>query len=526
MNSTIKTRLLLILFILSITLFPLFSQSFDYIKGKVIDSKTSGRLSFAAVGLKNNHIGVFANDDGDFKIAQDPRFISDSLVISCIGYKRKAIAFKDLKVSEINDIFLEPDIYRLDEVTVIALRKKLYPKSIIEKAIKNIKRNYSQKPFGYVSYYRDYQKQNDDYINLDEAIVQTSDNGFKKESVLNTYSLLDFKQNRDFRRMNISPFYDTASSSYFYNKNKFIKSATLHNQGGNELFILMIHDAIRNFKTSSFSFVNVFSRDFVLNHTFSEITPVYTDNLILYKINFRANRRLTGDSLIVDGEIYIQPEDYSIHKLDYSGAYLIKGKERKEMFNIRIEYGYENTLDSLMCLKYISFNNIFNVVDTTDNTYFRILESYYYDSSISPLFIEFNNEIDAESARDNSNYTIMVNGKKAKIKNIDVGEKRIIVTLENEKKVPDKHQDVKSDNNRYSVSVQNIKDINGRVLNERKFIEFYQYRELFVQEYINSSQINDSCRILDKPLFQNCISRNLTDKKYWMNTPINYNTDK
>jgi len=142
------------------------------------------------------------------------------------------------------------------------------------------------------------------------------------------------------------------------------------------------------------------------------------------------------------------------------------------------------------------------------------------------LFIEFNNEIDAESARDNSNYTIMVNGKKAKIKNIDVGEKRIIVTLENEKKVPDKHQDVKSDNNRYSVSVQNIKDINGRVLNERKFIEFYQYRELFVQEYINSSQINDSCRILDKPLFQNCISRNLTDKKYWMNTPINYNTDK
>ena len=504
----------------------LFSQSYDYIKGKVLDRETSKPLSFATVELKDNHIGVFANADGDFKILRDSRFINDSMVVSCIGYKRKAISFNDLAVSEVNTIYLYPAIYSLSEVKIIATRKKLDPKVIIEKAIKNIKHNYSQKPFSYVSYYRDYQKQNNNYINLDEAIIQTNDKGFQKKSLLNNYRLLDFKQNREFQRMNISPFYDTISSSYFDNKNKFIQSATLHNQGGNELFILMVHDAIRNFKTSSYSFVNVFSRDFLLNHTFSDITPIYNNNLLLYKINFKAKRQLTGDSLMVYGEIYIQPKDYSIHKLDYSGAYLIKGKEKKEMFNIRIEYGYDNTMDSLMHLQYISFNNIFNVVDTTDNTYFRILESYYYYGSISPLFLEFNNIIDAESARDKSCYKIIINGKEAKIKNIDVGDKKIMVTLENEKIVPHKPEDVKSEADKYSVYVQNIKDINGRVLNERKFIEFYQYRELFVQEFNKTSQINDSCYIQDKPLFQNCISRNLSNKKYWMNTPINLKTEK
>ncbi len=47
----------------------------------------------------------------------------------------------------------------------------------------------------------------------------------------------------------------------------------------------------------------------------------------------------------------------------------------KEMFNVDIEYGHENSVDSLMCLKYVSFNNIFEVVDKDDSTCFRILKA-------------------------------------------------------------------------------------------------------------------------------------------------------
>ena len=88
------------------------------------------------------------------------------------------------------------------------------------------------------------------------------------------------------------------------------------------------------------------------------------------------------------------------------------------MYNIDTEYGYSNSVDSLMCLKYISFNNIFNVVDTTDNTYFRILDSYWDPSENSTLIFGFNNEVDPVSAGNRKNYVIMVGDKTARVKNI------------------------------------------------------------------------------------------------------------
>jgi hypothetical protein len=519
MTNKLELRFLLVLLILSVNLIPLFSQSINYIKGKIVDSETAKPLSFASVGLKHNHIGVFANADGDFKIIQDPRFITDSLVVSCIGYKRKAISFEDLKLSEVNNIFLTPVIYSLNEVKVIASRKKLDPLIIIEKAIKNIKKNYSREQFSYVSYYRDYQKRNNNYVNLDEAIIQVTDNGFDRKSVLNKYRLLDFKQNLEFQRMNISPYYDTISTPYFDNKNKFIQSATLPNQGGNEFFILMVHDAIRNFNTASFSFVNIFSKDFLANHIFSDVVPIFNNDLLLYKIDFKAKQWLTGDSILIYGSIYIQPKEYSIHKLEYSGAYLFKGKEKKDMFNIKIEYGHENTADALMYLKYISFNNIFNVIDTTDNTYFRIMDSYSIDSTRNPIYFKFNYNVDSLSAINKSCYRIVLDDKEAKITNISVEDNKVVVTLKNDKKNKKKIE-------KCFVYAHDIKDVYGRILNERKYLEFYQYRELFIQEYNKLSTIEDSCYLRDKPLIQNCISKDQNKDKYWMNTPINPKTNK
>jgi hypothetical protein len=497
-----------------------FSQPINYIDGKVINSTTFEPVPFATVKLKKNQLGVFANAAGDFKIIYNPIFQTDSLIISCIGFKRNSLAFKDLSDKEVNKIYLAPAIYGLGEVKVLALRKKLSSVTIIRRALRNIRNNYPDKPFNYISYYRDYQKRDKNYINLNEAIVQTTDNGFSSKSVSNKYRLLDFKKNMDFPRMNISPYYDTIDLPYLNNSNKIIPNAKLGDQYGNELFILMVHDAIRNFKTRSFSFIDTLSNDFLMNHNFSKATPVYNNNLLLYKIIFNAKSRITGNNMLVSGAVYIQPKDYSIHKLEYSCSYLTKGKGLKEMFNVDIEYGYENSVDSLMCLKYISFNNIFNVVDTADETYFRILDSYwasrFWDLSElrkPTLIFEFNNKVDPESAARKENYEIKVGKKVVKITNIDVEPSKVIITL-------------RDDNFRESrdlclVNVQNIKDINGNILNKRKDLELYQYRELFVQEYNKSLPFTDSCYLQYLPLEQNCISKYTGKDKYWMNTPEN-----
>lgn len=370
------------------------------------------------------------------------------------------------------------------------------------------------KPFNYISYYRDYQKKDRSYINLNEAVVQTLDEGFSSESGKNKYRLLDFRKNTDFPIMDLSPYYDTTGTPGVNTMNKIIPKAKIGDQYGNELFILMVHDAIRNFNVRSFSFINTFSENFLLNHDFSKPVKVFNNNLLLYRIDFNAKKRITGDSLMAAGAIYIQPGDYSIHKLIYSCSYLNKEKETRKMYNVDIEYGYESSADSLMCLKYISFNNIFNVVDTTDKSYFRVLDSYWrepFQTLGRTMIFEFNNEIDPLSASERANYEIKAGNRKTQLNDISVKGKMLIIRL------ADKIDKNLKDSVR--VTMKNIKDIDGKLLNKRKVIEFNQFRELFVQEYNNSPKFNESFYLQYLPLDQNPLSVFPGKEKYWMNTP-------
>lgn len=519
MRSILRLLLTSLCFIWQGNFILLFPQTIDYFDGKIINSATSEPVPFATIKLKINQLGVFANAKGDFKISNNSQFQADSLIITCIGFKRYSLPYKDLSDITVNKIYLTPAIYGLGEVTVLASQRELSSVTIVGRAIRRIKNNYPDKPFHFISYYRDYQKRDSNYINLNEAIVQTLDKGFSSKSTLNKYRLLDFRKNTDFPRMYISPYYNSIALPYLNNFNKNIPNAKLGDQYGNELFILMVHDALRNYKTRSFSFIDIFSENFLYNHDFSEPTKVFNNNLLLYKINFNGKHELTGDSLIVSGAIYIQPKDYSIHKLEYSCSYLTKENEKKEMFNVDTEYGYENSSNSLMCLKYISFNNNFNVQDMSDSTYFRIKDSYwtYRFWELSELrkptiTIEFNNKIDPESAKTGS-FEIKLGEKVAKIIKIEVNDRKLNLTL--------KDDNFKELRDSCKVDVKNIKDINGNILDKRKVLELYQYRELFVQEYNKPLLFKDSCYLQYMPLEQNCISKYTGNHNYWMNTPEN-----
>jgi len=511
-----KRNLFLICLFFLINSIPAFAQSSGFVDGKVINSVTLEPLPFATIVVKDKSLGVFSNADGDFKIANNAKFESDSLIITFVGFKRRAISFKNLSADRVNKIYLKPVSLEISEVKIVASRKMINPETIIRRAIRNIKKNYSVIPFSYVSYYRDYQKKDRSYINLNEAIVQTLDTGFNKLSTSNKFRLLDFRQNMDFQRLNVSPFYDNIDKQDIDNPNKFIKNGTLPDQGGNELLILMVHDPIRNFQINTFSFLNTFSTDFISNHLFSKIESVFDNNLLLYKIGFISKRPVTGDSLAVSGNIYIQPEDYSIHKFEYSVSYLLKGNVKKKMFDVDIEYGRENPAKSLMGLKYISFNNIFNVVDQADTTFFKVVKSFIEkgDLSNSTLIVEFNHIPNVESAINKENYEILLGGKNAQIINIGVKGKNAIIKIK-----PGKTDD--RIRPKIEVGVRNIKDINEKILNKKQNLEFYQYRELFVQEYNKPLPFKESCYLKNVPLIKNCISKYMGDQKYWMNTPIN-----
>jgi hypothetical protein len=509
-----------LVFLINANSLHIYSQPFDFFEGKVFNSVSSKPVPFATVKLKNNQIGVYANADGDFRISRNSLFQTDSLIITCIGFKRTSLAYNDLSSIRVNIVNLEPAVYSLGEIKVTASKRNLSSLAIIGRAIRQIRNNYPARPYSYISYYRDYQKKNGNYINLNEAIIQTLENGFRHSSAINKYRLLDFRENIDFPRIAISPYYNKLDAPDFNYSDKFIPNATIGDQYGNELFILMVHDAIRNYDTKSFSFIDVFSEDFLRNHRFSDPVQVFNNNTLLYKISFTSNFNITGDSILVSGAIYIRPKDFSIHKLEYNCSYLLKDKTEKEMYNIDTEYGYEGAIDSLMCLKYISFNNIFNVVDTTDQTYFRVLDSYWDARETSPrtLILDFSNKVDPISAKQRRNYEIIVGGKEARILFIEVRGTQLILKIKDEKFPGLKGKTV--------VNVHNLKDIDGNTVNQRKGTEYYQFRELFVQSYNRQISFTNNCYIGYSPLIQNCISRYDGNENYWMNTPQNIQSVK
>ncbi len=514
MFTKLRALFLSVTFILQSSLVFIYSQQTDFVAGKIINSGTNEPVPFATILLKDNQLGVYANADGDFKVLNNPEFRTDSLIITCIGFKRYSMAFSHFSNNPENTIFLKPIIYGLGEVKIISTGKKLGSLAIIGRAIRNIPRNYPERPFNYISYYRDYQKRDGKYINLNEAIVQTLDKGFTLGSLFNSYRLLDFKKNLDFPRINISPYYENGSEGPD-EQVKSIPDATIGDQYGNELFVLMTHDAIRNFKTRSFSFIEVFSEDFIHNHNFAEPVAVYDNNLLLYKIMFNGKTKVIGNSFIINGAIYIQPKTYSIHKIEYSCSYEADGRRLGEMFNADIEYGQENDVDSLMCLKYISFNNFFKVVDMDDSTYFRSLKAYWETNLyLNPtLVVVFNNKIDPVSGSEKENYLVTIGTKKLKITSVQIRQNTAYIRT--------KEEYIKRPGDSSYIYVQNLKDIDGKMVNKKKTIDLYQYRELFVQEYNKPLVLKDSCLMEYHPLEQNCRSSYAGNEKYWMNTPVN-----
>ena len=498
----------------------IYCQQSDYIRGKVIDSKTSQPVPYATVHLKNAQVGVISNAEGDFRILNNPRFQSDSLIVSCIGYHRLSLDFSVLKTSGMNNLILVPNIFVLSEVSVTARKRRLDPEIIIARALRNIKKNNPAIPFNYVSYYRDYQKDSSNYLNLNEGIIQTLDKGFTYPSDSNRYRLLDFKTNIDFLRMNITPYYDLPETDHSDVSFKRIPHALVGDQYGNELFVLLVHDAIRNYNKRSFSFVDTLTQSFIRNHRFSTPVGIYDGNTLLYKIDFTAKRQIAGDSIHVNGAIFIQPSDYSIHKLEYTASFSNSEKKNKEIYNIETEYGHEPAVDSKMCLKYISFNNSFTIPDPSDNNFFKIekLEwrqpggPYAGDRDMTTVAY-FNRKIDPVSGGRMENYNMTIGKRIAKITRIKVDGPNVYITVRDDKFM---RKELDSCNLTYGT----LKDINGNIINKRRELEFRQFRELFVQEYNKPLEFRNNCFIQYLPLEQNCISISENSGRFWMNTPL------
>ena len=138
------------------------------IEGKVLQEKKSKPLPFATISLKNHPVGTIANNDGEFVFKIDPKFRTDTLIISFIGYENKSIPVSDLPGKK-HSFSLREKRYTIQEVII----RTKDPDIILEKAINRIEENYHTKtPVSLTSFYRETVKKEEQFTSVSEAIIK------------------------------------------------------------------------------------------------------------------------------------------------------------------------------------------------------------------------------------------------------------------------------------------------------------------------------------------------------------------
>ena len=483
------------------------------ILARVLDSKTKIPIVFASVVLVKNGNGVIADKDGYFRLPYKYKLLKEVIKISSIGYATKEIPVATLINGRMNQILLVPKTEELKGVTLSGTTSvataKFKPEDIVRRAIQRISSSCPTNPYSYIAYYRDYQLQENEYINLNEALIEVFDAGYNSDKLTDSYNktaLYEYMENVAFYR-------DTLwSSSYKGSGQKFIKDAKISALGGNELSILNLHDPIRNRSRNSFSFVHTFKTDFLEYHKFKFEGITYRDDIPMYHLSFKTKDEKIKSRYSAEGAIYIAKDTYGIYKLSY------KGFERHAydpLYSLELEYVPK---ENEMVLNYISFNNNFQVKSKGN---FKI-DAILLDTDENAFFLTFNNEVKGSTVANLRNYRFIYDKKKLKISKAElIHPKSIKISLVNGTlpKLENLDETIMS---KVHYKIKNIEDLLGRKLNKLSLVTINQFRELFVQKVFLEKALPLNGQFIDKnaPLSESKKMPFNNRSEYWVNTPL------
>lgn len=528
-------KLILVLFLFTFATSN--AQQMEYIYGQLLDATMNEPVPFASIRIKDYSLGVISNIDGSFKIPIRYKTLGDIIEISCMGFITKEILVSEFLEDKANIIILSPSVFELNEAVVSANIKKLRAKEIVKIAVNRIPQNYPQNDFSLVGYYRDFQIKNAEYFNFNEAIIQVYDKGFiEQDNFNNEYQVFSFRRNLGFENDSL------AKQPYDYQQqNKVIPGAKMENPGGNEFYMLSIHDAIRNYQTDSYSYINNMATDYVQGHRFRLNGKTNYKDEIVYEIeSYYSNK-----DYFSKGSIFISTDDFAILKLDYA---VFKRKKTDRLYTVinqeeRLSDGFNKSDNELvyhinteyarqdnqkLFLNYISFYNKALVQRPAE------FKSIFVIDLKAKLFkIRLNKTpVNIDNIKNNN---IKISYKKGLLPIKRIGfikqSKTFVVTpdfrkLESRPSLDylfTKNDSIKNFELEYTY--KNIKDSLGNKLDDRKREYIHQYREFFTQEiFPNLSNIPAKTSLMKKDLplenKQQPICTDCDISKYWMNTPL------
>jgi hypothetical protein len=256
------------------------SDAYVTVTGQLKDAKTGEKIIYATITVPNTGIGTVSNSDGEFILKINKVIDAEYFEVSHLSYATTTFKVSE-SIGKNKTFYLEPQLIMLKEISVVPKDAR----GIVETALRNIKKNYSETPNMMTGFYRESIRQRRDYLSISEAVV-------------------------DIYKAPYSNMQEDQVKIYKGRKGTNVKKADtlmVQLQGGPNVSMLL--DIVKNTDLS-------IALDNLDNYTFEFGSMVNIDNKLNWVIHFSPN--VIREEPLYFGKLYISQDNMAISRAEFS----------------------------------------------------------------------------------------------------------------------------------------------------------------------------------------------------------------
>lgn len=320
------------------------------LKGRVSDFLTFQPIESASVYIENTTIGSITNADGNFVLKVPQEHLSDTLIISSIGYKSFKMVVGEFEIG--SDIFLEEDVASLDEVVIVADPRPTTGNGIVLKAMERLPGNLPDSTYLLKGFLRHKERNKKEYKWLIESAITLYDSSFAAGAKENLKINVDeTRKSYDLRDIDSLYAYSAylknmGSKAENINRNTVKTSALVDAIQWNDARVNGLENLFKgklNLVRNSNVTGALFGKNILEKQQF-ELDTILVDNARkIYKIKISKGADFVGlntpniynEGFEPQGWIYIYYDNYAIKKVEYElvAASDVQKKRSKSLFD-------------------------------------------------------------------------------------------------------------------------------------------------------------------------------------------------
>lgn len=271
-------------------------QNYREFSGTILSLNTDKPLDAASLIIKNTNISSISNAEGAFILKVPETEISNSIVISFLGYSSKEVQISTLSEKD-NRILLAPKITYLTDINLLSFQD---PEQLVRAVFDKKKENNPTEPVDMTAFYRETIKRRNRNVSLTEAVI----NLYKQSYVSAKRDIVVVNKARkstDYRRL------DTIGFKL---------------QGGP--FSTLFLDIMKYPEY-------IFTAASIGNYSFNFEPPTAVNGKTVYVVSFEQHKDIRGP--LYKGVLYIDAESLALTNADYN----LNVENKKEAANLFVE---------------------------------------------------------------------------------------------------------------------------------------------------------------------------------------------